>query len=135
MSVASTSTAGVGAKASSATRWTQLLSVIVCMILIANLQYGWTLFVNPLKDANPTWDLAAIQVALSIFIALETWLTPIQGWIVDVLGPQRGPKLVVSLGGILVALGWIINSKAETLEMLYFGSAIAGIGGGGVYAT
>jgi len=135
MSVASTSTAGVGAQASNATRWTQLLSVIVCMIMIANLQYGWTLFVNPLKDAHATWTVAGIQVAFTIFIALETWLTPIQGWIVDILGPQRGPKLMVSVGGILVAIGWIINSTAETLEMLYFGSAVAGIGGGGVYAT
>ena len=133
MSVAST--VGVRAQASSATRWTQLLSVIICMIMIANLQYGWTLFVNPLKDAHATWTVAGIQVAFTIFIALETWLTPIQGWIVDVLGPQRGPKLMVSVGGILVAIGWIINSNAETLEMLYFGSAVAGIGGGGVYAT
>jgi OFA family oxalate/formate antiporter-like MFS transporter len=128
------STAGVGAQASAATRWTQLLSVIICMVLIANLQYGWTLFVNPLKAANPTWDLAAIQVAFSIFIALETWATPIQGWIVDVLGP-RGPKLMVSFGGILVAVGWIINSNADTLTVLYLGSAVAGIGGGAVYAT
>ena len=133
MSVAST--VGVGAQASTARRWTQLLSVIVCMILIANLQYGWTLFVNPLKEANPSWDLAAIQVAFSIFIALETWLTPIQGWIVDVLGPQRGPKLMVSFGGILVAAGWLINSHADTLTLLYLGSAVAGIGGGAVYAT
>src|SRR5262252_5835838 len=129
------STVGVGAQASSATRWTQLLSVIICMIMIANLQYGWTLFVNPLKDAHATWTVAGIQVAFTVFIALETWLTPIQGWIVDILGPQRGPKLMVSVGGILVAIGWIINSNAETLEMLYFGSAVAGIGGGGVYAT
>ena len=133
MSVAST--VEVRAQATNATRWTQLLSVIVCMILIANLQYGWTLFVNPLKDAHATWTVAGIQLAFSVFIALETWLTPVQGWIVDVLGPHRGPKLMVAVGGILVAIGWIINSNAETLEMLYFGSAIAGIGGGGVYAT
>jgi OFA family oxalate/formate antiporter-like MFS transporter len=133
MSVAST--VGAHAQASSATRWTQLLSVIICMILIANLQYGWTLFVNPLKEAHSTWDLAAIQFAFSIFIALETWLTPVQGWIVDVLGPQRGPKLMVAFGGILVAIGWLINANAETLTMLYLGSAVAGIGGGAVYAT
>jgi OFA family oxalate/formate antiporter-like MFS transporter len=133
MSVAST--VGVDARASSATRWTQLLSVIICMVMIANLQYGWTLFVNPLKDAHSTWTIAAIQSAFSIFIALETWLTPVEGWIVDVLGPQRGPKIMVSFGGIMVAAGWVINSMADTLTMLYLGAVIGGIGGGAVYAT
>jgi MFS transporter, OFA family, oxalate/formate antiporter len=133
MSVAST--AGVGAQASAATRWTQLLSVIICMVMIANLQYGWTLFVNPLKQAHSTWDLAAIQLAFSIFIALETWLTPIEGWIVDVLGPQRGPKMMVAFGGVMVAIGWVINSVADTLTILYLGAVIGGIGGGAVYAT
>ena len=57
------------------------------MVLIANLQYGWTLFVNPINKAHG-WSIAAIQLAFSIFIALETWLTPIEGWIVDALGPR-----------------------------------------------
>jgi MFS transporter, OFA family, oxalate/formate antiporter len=129
----------------SATRWSQLIFVIICMVLIANLQYGWTLFVNPLREAHGTWgfdflwwhfdSLAAIQLAFSIFIALETWLTPISGWIVDNLGPQRGPKLMVAFGGVAVALGWIINSVAESLPLLYLGAVVGGIGGGAVYAT
>jgi OFA family oxalate/formate antiporter-like MFS transporter len=122
------------ARASDSTRWVQLISCIVCMIMIANLQYGWTLFVNPINKAHG-WSIAAIQVAFAIFIALETWLTPIEGWIVDMLGPKLGPKLVVALGGIFVAVGWVINSKAETLTMLYVGSIFAGIGGGAIYAT
>ena len=78
------------------TRWTILACAILCMVMIANLQYGWTLFVNPMA-ARHGWSIAAIQVAFSIFIALETWLTPVSGWIVDRLGP-RGPKLVVAFG-------------------------------------
>jgi OFA family oxalate/formate antiporter-like MFS transporter len=128
------STVGAGTQASSATRWGQLVSVIVCMVLIANLQYGWTLFVNPINQAHG-WSIAAIQFAFSVFIALETWLTPIEGWIVDVLGAQRGPKLMVAFGGIMVAVGWIINSAAESLTMLYFGAVVSGIGGGAIYAT
>jgi OFA family oxalate/formate antiporter-like MFS transporter len=119
---------------SSTTRWAQLISVIVCMVLIANLQYGWTLFVNPINKAHG-WKIAEIQFAFSIFIALETWLTPIQGWIVDVLGPRRGPKLVVAFGGIMVGIGWIINSFANSLELLYLGAVIGGTGGGAIYAT
>jgi OFA family oxalate/formate antiporter-like MFS transporter len=120
--------------ASGATRSVQLISVIVCMVMIANLQYGWTLFVNPLSKAHG-WSIASIQLAFSIFIALETWLTPIQGWIVDVLGPRRGPKLMVAAGGILVAAGWVINSMADSLALLYLGAAVGGTGGGAVYAT
>ena len=80
------------ARATSASRWGYLTICIICMVMIANLQYGWTLFVNPINKAHG-WSIAAIQFAFAIFIALETWLTPIEGWIVDMLGPQRGPKL------------------------------------------
>jgi MFS transporter, OFA family, oxalate/formate antiporter len=123
-----------GARVSDATRWVQLISCIVCMIMIANLQYGWTLFVNPINKAHG-WSIASIQVAFAIFIALETWLTPIEGWIVDILGPKHGAKLVVAFGGIMVAIGWVINGKAESLDMLYLGAVISGIGGGAIYAT
>jgi OFA family oxalate/formate antiporter-like MFS transporter len=104
------------------------------MIMIANLQYGWTLFVNPINKTHG-WSIAAIQFAYSVFIALETWLTPIEGWIVDVLGPKRGPKLVVAAGGLLVAVGWVINSVADSLAMLYVGAIVSGTGGGAIYAT
>src|ERR1035437_34310 len=115
------------------TRWTILTFAILCMVMIANLQYGWTLFVNPIAVKHG-WSIAAIQFAFSIFIALETWLTPIEGWIVDQLG-ARGPKLVVSFGGIMVAIGWVLNANAESLSMLYLGAVISGIGGGAIYAT
>src|SRR5665213_4338969 len=116
------------------TRWTILTCAILCMVMIANLQYGWTLFVNPIA-AKHGWSIAAVQVAFSVFIALETWLTPIEGWIVDMLGPNRGPKIVVSIGGIFVAIGWVLNAYAESLSMLYLGAVISGIGGGAIYAT
>src|ERR1700732_4225582 len=122
------------ALASGMTRWWQLICCVICMVMIANLQYGWTLFVNPMNKAHG-WSIAAIQFAVSVLIALETWLTPIEGWIVDILGPQRGPKLMVAFGGIMVAIGWVINATAETLTMLYLGAVIGGIGGGAVYAT
>jgi MFS transporter, OFA family, oxalate/formate antiporter len=116
------------------TRWIQLAIGIVCMIMIANLQYGWTLFVHPLNQAHG-WALADIQFAFSLFVALETWLTPIEGWIVDSLGPRSGPKLMVAIGGLLIGIAWIMNSKATTLWELYLGAAISGVGAGAVYAT
>ncbi len=123
-----------GAAATPAVRWRLLICAIVCMVLIANLQYGWTLFVNPINKAHG-WSLASIQLAFSIFIALETWLTPIEGWIVDSLGPQRGPKLMVAFGGIMVGAGWVIDAYANSLTMLYLGAVVLGLGGGAIYAT
>lgn len=114
----------------SSNRWGQLIIAIICMVMIANLQYGWTLFVHPMATANK-WVVADIQVGFSIFVALETWLTPIDGWLAD----RIGPKWVVAVGGICVALGWIINGEATSLSTLYLGSALTGAGAGAVYAT
>jgi OFA family oxalate/formate antiporter-like MFS transporter len=116
------------------TRWGQLIFCIICMVMIANLQYGWTLFVNPINKAHG-WSIASIQFAFAVFIALETWLTPIEGWIVDMLGVQRGPKIMVGFGGIMVGIGWVLNAYADSLSMLYFAAVISGIGGGAIYAT
>jgi len=115
-------------------RWMQLIIGVVCMAMIANLQYGWTYFVNPMAKAH-SWDVGSIQIAFSIFVALETWLTPLEGLIVDSLGPRRGPKLMVAAGGIFVAIGWLINAWAGSLEMLYLGAVVSGVGAGGIYAT
>jgi OFA family oxalate/formate antiporter-like MFS transporter len=117
-----------------ANRASQLWLGVVCMVLIANLQYGWTLFVNPIEKAHG-WTLAEIQFAFSLFIATETWLTPIQGWVVDRLGARRGPPLMIALGGVLVAAGWVVNSFADSLDLLYVGALLSGTGGGAVYAT
>jgi OFA family oxalate/formate antiporter-like MFS transporter len=111
-------------------RWLQLLVGIVCMVMIANLQYGWTLFVNPI-DQKYHWGRAAIQVAFTIFVLTETWLVPVEGWLVD----RFGPKIVVLVGGILVGIAWAINSMADALWVLYAAAAIGGIGAGAVYGT
>jgi OFA family oxalate/formate antiporter-like MFS transporter len=117
-----------------ADRWSQLWLGLVCMILIANLQYGWTLFVNPMHQANG-WSIAGIQVAFSIFIATETWLTPIEGWIVDALGARRGPPIMIACGAVMVGIAWVIDAEASSLGTLYFGAALSGVGAGSIYAT
>ena len=111
-------------------RWLQLIVGVIGMVMIANLQYGWTLFVRPINQAHG-WSVADIQIAFSIFVALETWLTPVEGWLAD----RIGPKVVVAVGGILVALGWIINAWADSLALLYLGAVVSGTGAGAVYAT
>ncbi|MDQ6680765.1 MAG: oxalate/formate MFS antiporter [Pseudomonadota bacterium] len=111
-------------------RWGQLIIGIVCMAMIANLQYGWTLFVNPIADKHG-WSRATIQVAFTIFVLTETWLVPIEGYLVD----RFGPRWVVLVGGILCGLGWVLNSYADSLTVLYIAAAVGGIGAGAVYGT
>jgi MFS transporter, OFA family, oxalate/formate antiporter len=111
-------------------RWVQLVAGIICMVMIANLQYGWTYFVDPI-DARYHWGRTSIQVAFTIFVATETWLVPIEGWFVD----RFGPRVVVMFGGVVVALAWTLNSMASSLPMLYTAAAVAGVGAGAVYGT
>ena len=113
---------------SDATRWGQLLFGIICMVMIANLQYGWTLFVGPIDDKYQ-WGRAAIQVAFTIFVLTETWLVPIEGYLID----RFGPRIMISGSGVLVAIAWVINSVADSLFLLYVGAAVGGIGAGVIY--
>jgi len=115
-------------------RWIQFGSAIVGMIMIANLQYAWTLFVKPLQAAHGKghgdWTLAGIQFAFTIFIFLETWITPIEGWLID----RMGPRLFLTAGGILVGIGWTAMGYAQTIMQLDIFYGIAGVGAAFVYS-
>jgi MFS transporter, OFA family, oxalate/formate antiporter len=115
---------------SSGFRWLQLVMGIVCMAMIANLQYGWTLFVDPI-DAKFHWGRAAIQLAFTLFVVTETWLVPVEAWFVD----KYGPRIVIMFGGIMIALSWVMNSYVDSLVLLYAAAIIGGIGAGAVYGT
>jgi MFS transporter, OFA family, oxalate/formate antiporter len=129
--MATTANALRSASASSAaTRWWQLIFGIICMVMIANLQYGWTLFVNPI-DQKYHWGRAAIQVAFTIFVLTETWLVPLEGYLID----RFGPRVMVCGSGVLVAIAWVMNAYASSLASLYFAAAIGGIGAGIIYGA
>ncbi len=116
--------------ASQSIRWGQLVAGIICMVMIANLQYGWTLFVNPI-DQKYHWGRAGIQVAFTIFVLMETWLVPLEGYLID----KFGPRVMVSGSGVLVAIAWVMNAYAHSLTLLYLAAAIGGIGAGIVYGA
>src|SRR6476646_9526591 len=118
------------ASPSSNFRWLQLAMGIVCMAMIANLQYGWTLFVDPI-DAKNHWGRASIQLAFTIFVVTETWLVPIEAWFVDKYGPSRG----IMFGGVMIALSWVLHSYADSLTLLYAAAVVGGMGAGSVYGT
>ncbi|MGH7053623.1 MAG: oxalate/formate MFS antiporter [Stellaceae bacterium] len=129
MSSLSQATTATG-RSSPGFRWLQLILGIICMASVANLQYGWTLFVLPIQH-HFGWSKAEIQIAFTIFILCETWLVPFEGWIVD----HIGPRWMVLAGGVGTFLAWFIDSHASSLGMLYVGGAIAGFAGGAVYGT
>src|SRR6201981_1240110 len=104
-------------------RWGQHVLVIICMVMIANLQYGWTLFIDPIEQKYH-WGRAAIQVAFTIFIVTETWLQPLGGYLID----RFGPRVMVCIGGALVAIAWAINSVADSLALFYLAAIITGLG-------
>jgi OFA family oxalate/formate antiporter-like MFS transporter len=110
--------------------WIQLILGVICMAAVANLQYGWTWFVDPI-NAKYHWGRPDIQWAFTLFVLIETWLVPVEGYLVD----RFGPRPVVMAGAVLVALAWVINSMATTLLMLYVGAAVGGVGVGSVYGT
>ena len=111
-------------------RWLILFFSVLSMVAVANFQYGWTLFVSPLQK-HLNVEQALIQVTFTVFVLLETWLVPFEGWLVDTFGP----RLLVMIGGILAGLGWYGSGKAETMTALYGSYAIAGLGAGIVYGT
>ena len=117
-------------RTTSGARWVQLAVGIVGMVAIANLQYGWTLFVNPI-DSKFHWGKTAIQIAFTVFVLAETWLVPFEGYLVD----RFGPRVLVAIGGSLVGVAWWINAGASSLFALYAGGFIGGVGAGIVYGT
>jgi MFS transporter, OFA family, oxalate/formate antiporter len=110
-------------------RWFQLVASLIAMIMIANLQYAWTLFVQPLQSTTG-WKLSDIQFAFTLFILFQTWIQPLDGWLIDKLGP-RG---FISAAGLLCGLGWAGLGFAKSLPMLYGLYCMASMGAAFVYS-
>jgi MFS transporter, OFA family, oxalate/formate antiporter len=111
-------------------RWWQLIFGVICMAMIANLQYSWTLFATPIATKYH-WQLELVQTAFTVFVLLETWLVPVEGWLAD----RFGPRTVVVAGGAVAGLGWVLSAFASSLPFLYIAYGIAGVGAGAVYGT
>jgi OFA family oxalate/formate antiporter-like MFS transporter len=110
-------------------RWFQLVAALIAMIMIANLQYAWTLFVKPLEAAMG-WKLSDIQAAFAMFILFQTWVQPLDGWLID----RLGPRWFITAAGVLCGLGWAGMGYATTLPQLYFLYCLAGVGAAFVYS-
>jgi MFS transporter, OFA family, oxalate/formate antiporter len=109
-------------------RWFQLVASVIAMVMIANLQYSWTLFVKPMQQATG-WKLSDIQWAFTLFILFQTWVQPTQGALID----RLGPRLFITAAGVLCGIGWAGLGLATTLPVVYTLYVIAGIGAALVY--
>lgn len=109
-------------------RWIQLISAVIAMIMIANLQYAWTLFVPGLTEAFGA-SRTAIQFGFTLFIWFETFAQPIEGYLLD----RFGPRLFFTAAGIMVGVGWTAMGLVQSLSALYFFYALAGLGAGFIY--
>ena len=110
-------------------RWMQLLLGLACMIVISSPQYVWTLFTQPLMSAVGA-TLAQIQITFSVLIVIQTFLAPCQGRLVD----RFGPRALLSVGGALTGLSWVLAARATSLAGLYLTyGLLGGIGTGIVY--
>src|SRR6266550_1813637 len=109
-------------------RWFQLCASVIAMVMIANLQYAWTLFVNPIQQGTG-WKLSDIQWAFTLFILFQTWVQPAQGWLID----RVGPRVFTTIAGVLCGIGWAGLGMAHSLTTLYALYVIAGVGAALVY--
>src|SRR5690242_12330804 len=110
-------------------RWIQLSASLVAMLMIANLQYSWTLFVQPIRAATG-WKLSDVQWAFTLYILCQTWVMPLEGWLID----RMGPRIFISAAGVVCGIGWVLMGHARTLAELYGFYALAGIGAAFVYS-
>lgn len=110
-------------------RWFQMAALVIAMVMIANLQYGWTLLVKAIQEDHG-WSLAGVQWAFTLFILCQTWVQPLDGWLID----RMGPRIFFSVAGVLSAAGWSALAFVKTLPQLYAAYAVAGVGSALVYS-
>jgi len=109
--------------------WFQLVASLISMVMIANLQYAWALFTKPMQGATG-WLPSDISFAFSLFVLMQTWVQPLDGWFIDRLGPRK----FITAAGILCGVGWSMLAYSTTLPQLYFFYALAGVGAAFVYS-
>jgi MFS transporter, OFA family, oxalate/formate antiporter len=126
-----TTISGVSSSAQSttSTRWVQLVLGLIAMMSISSPQYGWTFFTKSLQESLGV-PLSALQITFTLVIVLQTFLSPLQGYLIE----RLGARLLIASGCLLSGLGWITAGYATSLTGLYLTYGLfCGIGTGIVY--
>ena len=117
------------AQSATSTRWVQLVLGLIAMMSISSPQYGWTFFTKSLQESLGV-QLSTLQVTFTILIVLQTFLSPIQGYLVD----KFGARILIATGCLLSGLGWITAGYVTSIVGLYFTYGLfCGVGTGIVY--
>lgn len=114
---------------SAQSRWFQLVAGMICMMAISSPQYVWTLFTGPLTVKLGA-SLAQVQITFSLLIVLQTFFSPVQGFLVDRFGIRK----LIAVGCAVSGLSWVLASHASSLTALYLTyGLLGGLGTGIVY--
>src|SRR5229473_1543437 len=103
-------------------RWMRLAAAVTAMIMIGNLQYAWTMCVQPMM-AGTGWKLSQVQWGFTVFVAVMTWAMPLSGWLID----RLGPRTFMTMAGVLCGVGWASLGYAHSLPEFYGLYAVAGL--------
>ncbi len=115
------------AQAATATRWTQLVLGLIAMMSISSPQYGWAFFTKPLQDSLGV-HLSALQVTFTILIVLQTFLSPLQGYLIEKLGP----RFLIAVGTVMTGASWVASAYISSLTGLYLAYGVLGGVGTGI---
>lgn len=109
-------------------KWLVMVGVILVQISIGAI-YTWSLFNEPLMEKFG-WEKQDVVLTFSITIAVFAFSTIFAGKLQD----RIGARWVATAGGVLLGLGLILASTADTIWELYlFYGVIGGIGVGTAY--
>ncbi len=102
-----------------------LLAAFCITVISAGTGGTFGIFLKPLLTEFG-WTRAAASGAQSIHGLEGGLFSIITGWLND----RFGPRLVITVGGFLIGLGFLLMSQISSLWQLYLFYAVHGIGGG-----
>jgi MFS family permease len=105
-----------------------VLSCVILQIIMLVPRNSYGVFINPLSDEFG-WSRALISGAFSLSTIIMGISSIIMGWLND----RKGPRIVMTICGILVGSGLILVYWADSIWQLYlFFAIIFGLGMGGL---
>lgn len=93
-------------------RWIYVILGIIIMMCLGTV-YSWSIFRLPIEEL---FDIGTTQSGLPYMISLAFYaiFMGLTGRFID----KYSPKLIISLGGLLVAIGWILSAFATNIYIL-----------------
>lgn len=110
-------------------RWLILIAAIIINICIGTL-YAWSVFAMPLGKL-----FGWAPPALALVFTINHGLSPVAMIGGGYLQDKLGSKTTIIVGGLMFTIGLFLSGYVSEVSMLYLTySALAGIGGGVIYA-